>query len=162
MIRIRREEIVGWEERRFGELVHRALEAYFSGDRHSASAVDRAVGEMLPYALRGEFRGRLLALFEALVSSEGFSALLDMLEGAEVLCEVPILGEKGQRFRVDLFLRRPDGSVVVDYKVSAPREDHAEQVRRYAEILSRGLGEKVKGYLFYIAPDGSSHLERVV
>ncbi len=162
MIRIRHEEVVGWEERRFGELVHRALEAYFSGDRDLTGAVDRAVGDMLPYGLREEFRERLLSLFGALEASEGFGALLRLVEGAQVFCEVPILGERGQRFRVDLFLRRAGGSAVVDYKVSSPRQDHAEQVRRYAEILSRGIGEDVKGYLFYISSDGSGHLERVI
>lgn len=65
--------------------------------------------------------------------------------------EQPLLAADGSLLRVDLLVREPWGTLVIDYKSGQPAPGHARQVRRYMESLAGGhdCGE-LRGLLVYL------------
>lgn len=65
--------------------------------------------------------------------------------------EQPLMTGEGQLLRVDLLVREPWGTLVIDYKSGREEAKHVRQVRRYVENLGRqpGSGE-VRGLLVYL------------
>lgn len=50
--------------------------------------------------------------------------------------EQPLLAADGSLLRVDLLVREPWGTLIIDYKSGQPAPEHARQVRRYMESLA--------------------------
>ncbi len=159
MIQIRKEEIVGWRERRLGDLVHRTLELVLGWGLNWADAIEKASVEVLSELEREEGKQFLTKLFSRVREEKDWKKFIEMLSGKEKISELDILGPEGQRFRVDLLLI---GSpvIVVDYKYAQPRREHQEQVKIYCNIL-QSLFDQVEGYLLYLSLDGV-RLEKAV
>ncbi len=149
MLRIRKEEILGWNERRLGEAVHRVLELMLGEGKDLKESVEQAVVEIFSDLERKEKTKYLTELFDRVLKDSAWHDLEQILQGKERLVELDILGPQGQRFRVDLIALGKE-TILVDYKYAKFREEHIAQVRNYQEILSRFFG-RVTAYLFYIS-----------
>lgn len=133
-----------------GTLLHLCLERLcWSGDprRDAEAAVNAALacGEA-PVPPDTAFRAALvdaLAWFAAVPQAAGWFS-----RGRP---EQPLLAADGSLLRVDLLVREPWGTLVIDYKSGQPAPEHARQVRRYMKTLAghRESGE-VRGLLVYL------------
>lgn len=133
-----------------GTFLHLCLERLrLSGDarRDAEAAVNAALacGEA-PIPPDTAFRTALvdaLAWFAALPQAAGW-----LSRGRP---EQPLLAADGSLLRVDLLVREPWGTLVIDYKSGQPAPEHARQVRRYMESLAGGRDHgEVCGLLVYL------------
>ena len=70
--------------------------------------------------------------------------------GQTSLNEVSIIGEDGQLHRPDRVVSGPEGTVVVDYKFGAPRQQYRQQVAEYVRLYRKMGYKNVTGYLWYV------------
>ena len=70
--------------------------------------------------------------------------------GLTSLNEVSIIGEDGLLHRPDRVVSKPDGTVVVDYKFGAPKQEYRQQVEEYVRLYRQMGYENVKGCLWYL------------
>ncbi len=159
MIHIRKEEIVGWKERRLGELVHRVLELNIGCGFSLSSSIEKAIIESLGELEREEGREFLRNLFSEIDRKPDWRRFMEMLSSREKIPELDILAPEGQRFRIDLLLVG-DPSLVIDYKYAHPREEHRWQIENYCRLL-QPMFARLEGYLLYLS-EKSVRLERVV
>ncbi len=65
--------------------------------------------------------------------------------------EQPLLAADGSLLRVDLLVREPWGTLIIEYKSGQPDPEHARQVRRYLESLAGGHDRgEIRGLLIYL------------
>lgn len=133
-----------------GTLLHSCLERlHCSGDarRDAEAAVNAALAcSEAPVPADSAFRSGLvdaLAWFAALPESARW-----LSRGRP---EQPLLAADGSLLRVDLLVREPWGTLIIEYKSGQPDPEHARQVRRYLESLAGGhdCGE-IRGLLIYL------------
>ncbi len=157
-------------DRRFGEMVHRALEASPPVGAPWLPPRD------LPVAWGEGEEKRWHAIRERIAASGMYRALC----GAAVVgTEFPMFSCRGGRSReerADLVVRiRADAGTgagdgrfeywIVDYKTGSPgaengEEAYREQVRGYMEILSRAWSVPVRGFLWYVESGEAIEVER--
>lgn len=88
---------------------------------------------------------------EKLISCKAF---LDLIEGAKVSKEQPLMYQK-ERKQIDLLLEFPDKIVVVDYKSSKKHaHKHHAQVNLYREALLSMYRIPVEAYICYVLHEG--------
>jgi len=138
--------------KRFGEKVHRILEAF-------PPVTDRwpPPGKALPVIFDEEEERR----WNAIVATVRSSPLYRELCAARLVgTELPLLRVRGgtvAEVRADLVVRAPGpaaGRWVIDYKTGerdrALEESYFAQLREYREILSAAWGDPVRGILWYV------------
>jgi len=142
--------------RRFGEKVHRALEA-------APPVVSPwPPGGEVPVSWDGEEIERWERIREAIANSPLYR---DLCRATLVGTELPLSGFRGgwsREERADLVVREPAGPQesgvpvyrVVDYK-TGPRDakeeaTYREQVRRYMRTLSEAWNARVRGFLWHV------------
>ena len=88
---------------------------------------------------------------EKLISCKAF---LDLIEGAKVYKEQPLIYQK-ERKQIDLLLEFPDRIIVIDYKSSKKQSvKHQAQVKLYQEALAQIYALPVEAYICYLQNDG--------
>ena len=88
---------------------------------------------------------------EKLISCKAF---LDLIEGAKVYKEQPLIYQK-ERKQIDLLLEFPDRIIVIDYKSSKKQSaKHQAQVKLYQDALSKIYNLPVEAYMCYLQNDG--------
>ncbi|WP_333805619.1 RecB-like helicase [Sulfurospirillum sp.] len=88
---------------------------------------------------------------EKLVTCQAF---LELIQGANVLKEQPIIYQK-ERKQIDLLLEFPDKIIVIDYKSSKKQSaKHHAQVKLYQEALSQIYNLPVSAYICYLQSEG--------
>jgi ATP-dependent exoDNAse (exonuclease V) beta subunit len=139
-----------------GEAAHKALECLRPSagpDADHEADIDRAVRLALqslalpPEDLAG-LAARLGEMLRWTLSLPEFAAHLARGER-----EREILDTAGNTHRPDLYVELDDGVLVVDYKTGAPRDEHADQVRRYLRLLRELGGEQeraARGLILYL------------
>ena len=164
-LRVRRYELEMLGERspeiNYGELAHQAL--YF------LEPLPRGYqGKDLRKAVKGAVR-RALALkdprfWEDLSRAEAYlvKVLVKALslkevrpffeEGIKALREQEFQDASGETHRLDRLVFLPEGPVLLEYKLGAPRREHQEQVCLYQRVLGEILGNPPTAYLFYLDP----------
>lgn len=137
--------------RRFGEKVHRALEA--------APPVGSSwpPGEDPPVTWAGDERDRWGRIREAIARSP---LRRELRRTVPVGTELPLAAFRGgwsREERADLVVRapgEPPAYWVIDYKtgrrIAEEEKRYREQVRRYAQVLSDAWNVPVRGFLWYI------------
>jgi hypothetical protein len=106
-------------------------------------ALDAAVLDGLLPAEDAE-RDRALLRSAILSHPEWFGA------GLTALNEVSVIGEDGQLHRPDRVVSGPDGTVIVDYKFGAPKQEYRYQVGEYIRLYRKMGFVNVSGYLWYV------------
>jgi len=88
---------------------------------------------------------------EKLISCKAF---LDLIEGAKVFKEQPLMYQK-ERKQIDLLLEFSDRIVVVDYKSSKKQSaKHQTQIKLYQDALTQIYNLPVEAYICYLQNDG--------
>lgn len=81
-------------------------------------------------------------------------AFLDLIEGAKVFKEQPLMYQK-ERKQIDLLLEFLDRIVVVDYKSSKKQSaKHQTQIKLYQDALTQIYNLPVEAYICYLQNDG--------
>ncbi|WP_263833989.1 RecB-like helicase [Sulfurospirillum oryzae] len=81
-------------------------------------------------------------------------AFLDLIEGAKIYKEQPLIYQK-ERKQIDLLLEFPDRIIVIDYKSSKKQSaKHQAQVKLYQDALSTIYNLPVEAYICYLQNDG--------
>lgn len=133
-----------------GTFLHLCLERLrCSGKPHedAAAAVNAALAcNEAPIPQDAEFRNGLVAALAWLAAQPRAVAWL-----AHGHPEQPLLAPDGSLLRVDLLVREPWGTLVIDYKSGQPDPSHARQVRRYVKSLAaRPDSGEICGLLIYL------------
>lgn len=164
-LRVRRYELEMLGERNpeinYGELAHQALyfleplpRGYQVGPLRKA--VKRAVRQAL--ALKDpRFREDLpraeVYLTKVLVKALSLQAVRPFFEeGVRVLREQEFQDASGETHRLDRLVFLPEGPVLLEFKLGAPRREHQDQVCLYQRVLGEILGSPPAAYLFYLDP----------
>lgn len=132
-----------------GTLLHGCLERLrCSGNarRDAEAAVNAALAcSEVPVPADAAFRADLV---EALAWFAALPQAADWLSRGRP--EQPLLAADGSLLRLDLLVREPWGTLVVDYKSGRPDPGHARQVRRYMENLQGPDSGEIRGLLVYL------------
>jgi len=81
-------------------------------------------------------------------------AFLDLIEGAKVYKEQPLIYQK-ERKQIDLLLEFSDKIIVIDYKSSKKQSaKHQAQVKLYQDALTQIYNLPVEAYICYLQNDG--------
>ncbi len=159
-VKVKKEDVTKAEERAFGSYVHGVLELFLSRQLSLEEAINR-YSLSIPYWLRDEYRDELAMLFSRVKETQAFRQFLSLLEGGTVFTEKEILGPKGQRFRLDVLIKKDKELHVLDYKLGRESQEHISQLRVYCDILSLHFPGDICGWLFYLRPE-DSELKRVI
>ncbi len=145
------------EERLLGEIAHLALyflERYTGDSEEIRKAVDRALALYAePLVARERLRGELIHILEKALEHPKIRALF--ASNFPDLREHPLvtMGKEGlESHRPDRLLFLPEGLLVIDYKLSGPREEHVRQVQTYLQELVHIWPGTLKGLLVYLRP----------
>lgn len=137
--------------RKLGDAVHRALsgittlpvdDVFLSSRARLAAAAERIDGDAekeVFASLKNFFQNpRYLGFFEGAAGTEHFN-------------EKEIVDGRGNTFKIDRLIVRPDLVEIIDYKTGEIRSDgHIEQIRRYGRLISEIYPERaVAMYLLY-------------
>lgn len=132
-----------------GTLLHGCLERLCcSGNarRDAEAAVDAALARSeVPPPADTAFR---TGLVDALAWFAALPQAADWLSRGRP--EQPLLAADGSLLRLDLLVREPWGTLIIDYKSGRPDPGHARQVRRYMENLQGADRGEIRGLLVYL------------
>ncbi|MDY0305426.1 MAG: UvrD-helicase domain-containing protein [Desulfovibrionaceae bacterium] len=140
-------EDVFLDQRRRGEMAHRALELLRSTGDDAADANRAARLAVLDFPFVGggaDLEGELADLLLWVLSRP---ELKDCL--GRGLAEAEALDEEGRTLRCDRLVLSGDEALVLEYKTGRPDPEHETQVRRYLK-LALALRPKARGLLVYL------------
>ncbi len=140
-------EDVFLDQRRRGEMAHRALELLRSTGDDAADASRAARLAVLDFPFVGggaDLEGELADLLLWVLSRP---ELKDCL--GRGLAEAEALDEEGRTLRCDRLVLSGDEALVLEYKTGRPDPEHETQVRRYLK-LALALRPKARGLLVYL------------
>jgi len=131
-------------ERKWGELLHQALEFVQKKE------------EIHPYAEKLKLQGKLAANQESLFHEQLQSTIThpDMIDWFNGNClemkEREIIDENGDAYRPDRIILYPDQTILLDFKTGRPRNKDEQQIKKYNDLLIELGYTNIKNYLFYI------------
>jgi ATP-dependent exoDNAse (exonuclease V) beta subunit len=131
-------------ERKWGELLHQALELIQTKE------------EIQPYAKRLKLQGKLAANQESLFCDQLLSTIThpDMKDWFSGDClemkEREIIDENGDTYRPDRIILYPGQTIILDFKTGTPRNKDEQQIKKYNDLLNELGYSNIKNYLFYI------------
>ncbi|WP_449241897.1 UvrD-helicase domain-containing protein, partial [Desulfovibrio sp.] len=140
-------EDVFLDQRRRGEMAHRALELLRPTGDDAADARRAARLAVLDFPFVGggaDLEGELADLLLWVLSRPELKACL-----GRGLAEAEALDEEGRTLRCDRLVLSGDEALVLEYKTGRPDPEHETQVRRYLK-LARALRPTVRGLLVYL------------
>ena len=128
-----------------GLLLHELLSRVNVADDVGAALEAAVVSGDVPHDLKQDFRERLQAVVHHPRLADFF------LPGTHSRLEAEIMTPEGQVLRPDKVVFMDTETVVIDYKTGAEKaSDHAKQLQRYADALSRMGHTRVRKLLVYI------------
>ncbi len=134
--------------RKKGDAVHRALSLVHTLPVETAFIARVAASlEHIP-----ERTDDIVASVEAFFGNPAFSRFFEPAPGTMIYNEKEIVDGKGDTFKVDRLIVRPDAIEVIDYKTGDTRSpQHKEQVNHYAGLISDIYpGREIRKYILYI------------
>lgn len=132
--------------REWGELVHQI----FSKIR----CVEDADAVLLPYLhegaidlqTAGALKDKFLQMSQHLLIAPAFSPEAKVKTECEVFDPI-----KRQVLRFDRYAELPDVIYLIDYKTGMKTEENTEQIKNYADVLSRMTNKEIRSYLVYLS-----------
>lgn len=135
----------------FGIAQHYLLEMLDSFDEHSLKRAYIALQNRFAPLLDEHTLQAIYGRGEKLVTCKAF---LDLIEGAKVYKEQPLIYQK-ERKQIDLLLEFTDKIIVIDYKSSKKQSvKHQAQVKLYQDALAQIYNLPVEAYICYLQNDG--------
>lgn len=139
------------QARKLGDTVHRALslfdslpadDSFITSMCRTAAAIEHAT----------EIADHIAASLKKFFGNPAFRRFFETGPGVTAYNEKEIVDGRGNSFKLDRLIVRPDVIEIVDYKTGGTHlPQHAEQVTRYAGLVSALYPDKeVRKYILYI------------
>ncbi len=127
----------------FGILFHKIMSNYgmeFNDHKSLLSLLDKELLDIETY----ERIERSVKVAASLLKENNWD-----LSSFKILNEAEILKPDGKVYRPDLVLHNTEHTIIVDYKTGTASDEHAKQIRDYADCLSEMGMKDPQGYLLY-------------
>jgi ATP-dependent exoDNAse (exonuclease V) beta subunit len=130
--------VLGSEERRRGELVHRMLELTVYADDDLGAQLERAAERAAREARRDPMDAKtLIPGLRRMLESPELGSCFTRAPGRTVFVEKEFCGPDGALSRMDRVVCDPGRVTVIDFKTGAEEPaEHGEQMRTYLRLLS--------------------------
>ena len=141
------------QPREFGELVHQILA--------KISAVSEIESVLSPFiadaTISQETASWIRGCYLQMTQHSQIAPAFDPSAKVKTECEILY---QGKVLRLDRYAELPEVIYLIDYKTGQKKEEHHNQVRKYANALREMTDKEIRGYLVYLSEDAID-VERV-
>ena len=139
----------------WGNLVHSILAKIDNIDNADAILTPFVIDGTLDHLQAKELKEKFISMSETDIIKPAFS------KEALIKNECSLYSNDYGILRPDRYAELPDKIFIIDYKTGAEREEHHQQLQRYASVLKTMTNKPITAYLFYIQPNQDAHLVEV-